>query len=86
MGVKLGRSYLGRNEGWGVFESRVLGGIFWTGRDEVRGKWRRLLNGEIYELYCSRNVENKMGKACGTYGYRRYAYRIVMGKPDGDHL
>jgi hypothetical protein len=27
-----------------------------------------------------------MGRACGTHGYRRYAYRIVMGKPVGDHL
>ena len=69
-----------------VFESRVLRKIFWKGRDEVKGEWRRLLNGEIYELYCSPNEENEMGRACGTYGYRRYAYRIVMGKPDRDHL
>jgi hypothetical protein len=69
-----------------VFESRVLRGIFWTGRDEVRREWRRLPNGEIYEPYCSRNEENKVGKPCDTYGYRRYAYSIVMGKPDGDHM
>jgi hypothetical protein len=55
-----------------VFGSRVLRRIFWTGMDEVTGEWRRLFNGEIYELYCSPNEENEMGRTCGTYGYWRY--------------
>ena len=53
-----------------VFESRELRGIFWTGRDKVTGEWNRLLNEEIYELYCSPNEENGMGRACGMCGYR----------------
>jgi hypothetical protein len=69
-----------------VFESKVLRRIFWTGRDEVTGEWRRLLNGEIYELYCSPNEENEMGKAFGTYRYRKYAYKIVTRKREGDHV
>jgi hypothetical protein len=55
-------------------------------RDEVTGEWRRLLNGEIYKLCRSPNEDIKMGRACDTHGYRRYTYRIVMGKPEGDHL
>jgi len=70
----------------GVFENRVLRRILWTERDEVTGEWIRLLNGEIYELYCSPNEENELGRACGTYGYRRYAYRIVIRKDEGDHV
>jgi hypothetical protein len=27
-----------------VFENRVLRGIFWPERDEVKGEWRRLQN------------------------------------------
>jgi hypothetical protein len=27
-----------------VFESRVLGGVFWSRRDEVTGDWRKLHN------------------------------------------
>jgi len=69
-----------------VFERRVLRRIFWTGRYEVTGEGRTLFNGEIYELYCSPNEENKMDGACGTYRYRRCAYRIVMGKREIDQL
>jgi hypothetical protein len=39
-----------------MFENRVLRKIFWTGKDGITGEWRRLLNGEIYELYCSPNT------------------------------
>jgi len=30
---------------------------------------------------------NEMGRACSTYGERRAAYRILVGRPGkGDHL
>jgi len=30
------------------------------------------------------NIEkNEMGRACGTYGEERRAYRVLVGKPEG---
>jgi hypothetical protein len=40
----------------GVFENRVLRGIFGPKRDEVTGKWRRLLVKELHDLYSSLNI------------------------------
>ena len=34
----------------------MLSRIFGTKRDDVTGKWIRLLNEELYDLYCSSNV------------------------------
>jgi len=34
----------------------VLRRIFGPGRDEVRGEWRRLHNGELNDLYSSPNI------------------------------
>ena len=39
-----------------VFENMVLRGIFWPRRDEVTGKWRRLHNEELNDLYFSPNM------------------------------
>jgi hypothetical protein len=39
-----------------VFENRVLRRLFGPKRDEVAGKWRRLHNEELYDLYCSPNI------------------------------
>jgi hypothetical protein len=36
-----------------VFENRVLREIFGSKRDEVTGEWRKLLNGELHNLYSS---------------------------------
>jgi hypothetical protein len=36
-----------------VFENRVLREVFGAKRDEVTGEWRKLHNGELYDLYCS---------------------------------
>jgi hypothetical protein len=35
----------------GVFENRVLRGIFGPKRDEVTGEWRKLHNEELHDLY-----------------------------------
>jgi len=47
---------LRENRGLRVFEIRVLGRIFGPKRDEVTGKWRKLLNEELNDLYSSPNI------------------------------
>jgi hypothetical protein len=39
-----------------VFENRVLRRIFVSKWDEVIGKWRKLYNVELNDLYCSPNI------------------------------
>jgi hypothetical protein len=39
-----------------AFENRVLRGIFGPNRDEVRGQWRKLHNGELHNLYLSPDI------------------------------
>jgi len=39
-----------------VFENRVLWGIFGSKRDEVTGKWRKVHNEDLNDLYCSPNI------------------------------
>ena len=38
-----------------MFENRVLRGIFGPERDEIKGKWRKLYNEGLNDLYCSHN-------------------------------
>jgi hypothetical protein len=58
-----------------ALDNRVLRRIFRPKRDEVTGEWRKLLNEELHDLYCSPNIvwvkkisKNKMGRACSAYG------------------
>jgi hypothetical protein len=39
-----------------VLENRVLRGTYGPKRDVETGKWRRLHNGELSDLYCSPNI------------------------------
>jgi len=39
-----------------VFEKRILRRILGPKRDELTGKWRKLHNEEINDLYCSLNI------------------------------
>jgi hypothetical protein len=39
-----------------VFENRVLRRIFWPMWDEVTGKWRKLHNEELNDVYSSPNI------------------------------
>jgi hypothetical protein len=64
-----------------VFENRVLRWLFGPKRDGVTGKWRKLHNEELNDLYSSPNIiwvtkyylgdqikKNEVGGACSTYG------------------
>jgi hypothetical protein len=53
-----------------VFENRVLRRIFGPKRDEVTGKWRKLLNEELHDFYSSPSIIRimKYGRACSTNG------------------
>jgi hypothetical protein len=43
-----------------VFENRVLRRIFGPKRDEVMGEWRKLHDGELYNLYSSPDIFRKI--------------------------
>jgi hypothetical protein len=73
-----------------VFENRVLRGIFGPKRDEATGKWRRLHNEELNDLYSSPNIirviKSRRIRWAGhvaRMGEKRGAYRILVGRPEG---
>jgi hypothetical protein len=73
-----------------VFEDRVQRRIFGPKRDEVTGKWRRLHNKELYELYSSPNIIHviksrrmRWTEHVACMGERRGADSILGEKPEG---
>jgi len=59
-------------------------------RDEVTGKWRRLHNEELYDLYCSPNIirvirSRRMRWAghVARMGDKRGIYTVLVGRPEG---
>jgi hypothetical protein len=73
-----------------VFENRVLRRIFGPKRDEVTGNWRKLYNEELHNSYSSPNlismIKSKRMRLAGNVarmGEKRFAYSIVVGKPEG---
>jgi hypothetical protein len=67
-----------------VFENRVLRTIFGPKRDEVKGKWRRLLNEELNNMYSSPDFRTIKSRRKRWVGYvarmeRRGAYRGRWG-------
>jgi hypothetical protein len=74
------------------YENRALRRIFGPKRDEVIGGWRKLHNEELHNLYSSpsiiRMIESKRMRWAGhvvLIGEKRTAYRILVGRPEGDH-
>ena len=68
-----------------VTQNGVLRKILEPKRCEVIGEWRRLHNGELYDLYSSFNIirVNKLGRMrwagnVARMGERRGAYRVFV--------
>jgi hypothetical protein len=73
-----------------VFENRVLGRIFETKRDEVRGKCRKLHNKELHNSYSSpdiiRQIKSRRRRWVAHVAYTGEGsnlYRVFVGKPMG---
>jgi hypothetical protein len=73
-----------------VFENRVLRRMFGPKRDEVMGKWRKLHNEELRDLYSSpsiiRIIKSRRMRWVGhvaRMGEKMNAYRLLVGKPEG---
>jgi len=73
-----------------VFENMVLRRIFGPRRDEVTGKWRKLHNEELNDLYSSPNIVwviKSRGMRWAGYvarmGEERVVYRVLVWKPEG---
>jgi hypothetical protein len=73
----------------GVFENRVLRGIFGLKRDGVTGGWRKLHNEELHNLHSSPSIIriNKSRRMwwveyTARMGEKKTAYRLLVRKPD----
>jgi hypothetical protein len=73
-----------------VFGNTVLRRIFGSKSDEVTGKWRKLHNEEVHNLYSSSNItgqiKSRRMRCVGhmvRMGGERKLYKILVGKPKG---
>jgi hypothetical protein len=74
-----------------VFKNRMLRRLFGPKRDEVTGVWRRLHNEELNDVCLSPNIirviKSRRVKWAGhvaCMGEGRGAYRILVGRPEGN--
>jgi len=70
-----------------VFENRVLRRIFGPMRDKVTREWRKLHTEELNDLFSSPSilwVMDEMDEHVASMGESRGAYRILVGKPEGE--
>ena len=81
---------LREERGLRVFENRAVRRVFGPKRDEVTGKWRKLHNEELSDLYSLPNivrvVESRRMSWAGhvaRMGEGRGVHRVLVGKPEG---
>ena len=72
-----------------MFENRVLRRVFGPKRDEVTGKWRKLHDEELRDLYSLPNivlvVKSRRMRWAGhvvRMGEGRGVHRVLVGKPE----
>ena len=68
----------------------MLRRIFGPNRNEVTGKWRKLHNEELNDLYSSPNIVRviklrrmRWAGNVASMGEKRGIYRVLLGKPEG---
>jgi len=73
-----------------VFENIVLRRIFGPRRDEVTGKWWRLHNEELIDVYSSPNIvrviksrRKRWAGHVARMGEERGVNRVFVGRPEG---
>jgi hypothetical protein len=73
-----------------AFENRVLRRIFGPKRDRGTGRWRKLHNEELHNLYCSpsiiKMIKSKRMQWVGhvaRMGEKRNVYMLLVGNPEG---
>jgi hypothetical protein len=72
-----------------VFENRVLRRIFGPKTDEVTGKWRKLHNEELNDLYSPNIVwviksrRKRWTRHVARMGAKRGVHRVLVVKPEG---
>jgi hypothetical protein len=73
-----------------VIENRAVSEISGPERKKVTGKWRRLHNEELYDLYCPLSIvwvikSRRMRWARHVAGMRerRVSYRVLVQRPEG---
>jgi hypothetical protein len=73
-----------------VFENRVLRRIFGPKRDRVTGRWRKVHNEELHNLYSSPSIirfiksrRMRWARHVARIGEKRNVYRLLVGKPEG---
>jgi hypothetical protein len=63
--------------------------LFGPKRDEVTGGWRKLHNEELHNLYSSPNIMKMIKSRMMKWargGEKRNAYRLLVGKSEGNRL
>jgi hypothetical protein len=68
----------------------VLRRIFGPKRDEITGEWRKLHNGELHDLYSSRDIIKQIKSRRMRWAWNvarmeegRNVYRVLVRKPEG---
>jgi len=69
-----------------MFKNRVPKKIYEAKRDEITGEFKKLNNKELYDLYFmgDQSKKNKMARHMARIGERRGAYRISVGRTEGN--